>query len=249
MNTGELHIGTSGWSYKHWVGEFYPETAKGTEQLDFYVNFFDSVELNSSFYHMPKKTAFRSWAENTPDEFVFSVKASRYITHLKKLEDTENSVNFFIHRAQELGRKLGPILFQLPPHWEINRDRFSRFIKQLPGGYRYAFEFRNPTWYHPSVYELLQRYNCAFCQYHLSGHLSPLKVTADFVYVRLHGPGGKYQGSYDTNTLRKWSERCNRWQAEGKDVFVYFDNDQLAYAVYNALQLKEMINERVAADL
>jgi uncharacterized protein YecE (DUF72 family) len=159
---------------------------------------------------------------------------------MKKLNDVEESVDTFLQHASGLGKKLGPILFQLPPRWNMNAERLDGFLKLLPHDHRYAFEFRDPSWYDPAIYTILRKKGCAFCIYELAGHRSPLEVTADFVYVRLHGPGDKYQGSYHTHTLNAWAKRIKEWQGEGKDTFVYFDNDQEGYAVFNAQKLKEM---------
>jgi len=241
MKKGEIHIGTSGWHYKHWNGTFYPEGTKDKDQLDEYIKTFRTVELNNSFYHLPNAETFTNWKKKTPKDFLFAVKGSRYITHLKKLKVTEQPIQDFIDHAKHLEHKLGPILFQLPPKWNVNVERLADFLRYLPKNYRYTFEFRNATWYQEAVYELLKKYNCAFCIYELAGHLSPLTITADFVYIRLHGPGDKYQGRYDKATLKKWAKHCIKWQQEGKDVYVYFDNDQLGYAAFNAKELMDLI--------
>jgi len=237
---GSIHIGTSGWHYKHWIGTFYPEGLRAEEQLDYYLYFFDTVEINNSFYHLPPQDTFRKWHENTPDDFRFAVKASRYITHMKKLHDTGAAVDLFLGNASALQKKLGVVLFQLPPGWPVNTERLRAFLESLPSGERYAFEFRNPTWYTAEIYDLLAEHNCAFCGYELAGHLSPLQVTADFVYIRLHGPGAKYQGSYSDRALKQWADQTGQWRALGKDVYIYFDNDQNGYAAYNALTLKDL---------
>ena len=150
----------------------------------------------------------------------------------------------FFSGIKVLGNKLGPVLFQLPPGWKVNVERLASFLSVLPHGYRYAFEFRNPTWYTPEVYDLLSEYNCAFCIYELAGHLSPLQLTADFVYVRLHGPGAKYEGSYTVRALQGWARRVQAWQEESLDVYVYFDNDQVGYAAFNAGKLSEIIAQK-----
>ena len=241
MAKGKIYIGTSGWSYKHWKGTFYPDNLKDAEQFRYYQRYFDTVEINNSFYRLPAAETFSNWAKATPRDFVFSVKASRFITHMKKLNTDKNSIRIFFTRTTRLEKKLGPILFQLPPRWKVNTERFDRFARSLPKGIRYTFEFRDHTWYNHEVYTLLEKYNFAFCIYELEHHLSPLEVTADFVYIRLHGPGNKYQGSYPDKSLKKWAKLCLDWQKEERDVFVYFDNDQQAYAAFNAQRLKEMV--------
>jgi uncharacterized protein YecE (DUF72 family) len=241
MRKKKIHIGTSGWHYKHWKGTFYPADTKDKEQLSKYIAYFKTVEINNSFYRLPEPETFTLWKKSVPEDFLFVVKASRFITHMKKLKDVSDSLHLLLKNASHLKEKLGPILFQLPPGWKCNKDRLSDFLKRLPEGYRYAFEFRNHTWYDEAVYDLLQQYNCAFCIYELDHHTSPLKVTADFVYVRLHGPKGKYQGSYTKRQLATWMKRCKQWNESGKEVFVYFDNDQEGYAAFNALTLQESL--------
>ncbi|MCD9016546.1 DUF72 domain-containing protein [Parachryseolinea silvisoli] len=242
MRKGKIYIGTSGWSYKHWAGTFYPEDIKADKQFAYYQDYFDTVELNNSFYHLPDRTTFRKWKEATPENFIFSVKGSRYISHMKKLSDAREPLRAFLHNARGLGRKLGPVLFQLPPGWKLNLERLQTFLKQLPPTLRVAFEFRNMSWYTPEVYEALRAHDCAFCMYELAGHLSPLEVTADFVYIRLHGPGAKYQGSYRRTMLKKWAKRLLAWRDKGIDSYIYFDNDQAGYAAFNAQTLQELIN-------
>jgi uncharacterized protein YecE (DUF72 family) len=181
------------------------------------------------------------WRKITPDDFVFAVKGSRFITHMKKLNLDKEGIKKFFNSVKKLNEKLGVILFQLPPKWKLNAERLKSFIKILPKKYRYSFEFREHSWYNDEVYAILQDYNCAFCIYELDHHLSPLHITADFVYVRLHGPGNKYQGSYSEESLVEWANRCKNWQKMGKDVFFYFDNDQEGYAAFNAIRLKQLL--------
>jgi uncharacterized protein YecE (DUF72 family) len=242
MKRGIHYIGTSGWHYKHWSGRFYPTGLKPKDQFLYYQSFFNTVEINNSFYRLPSLETFRKWCAETSENFLFSVKASRFITHMKKLKDPEPALDLLLSRASGLGEKLGPLLFQLPPGWNINPDRFNAFIDALPVDQRSVIEFRNSSWYSDSIYEMLRKRNCAFCIYELAGHQSPLVVTADFVYVRLHGPGNKYQGSYSNESLRDWAYIILQWKQEGKDVYVYFDNDQDAFAAFNAITLKDMVN-------
>ena len=243
MKKGKIYVGTSGWQYKHWRGTFYPEGLKNKEEFNYYLSHFDSVEINNSFYMLPAAKTFSGWRKATPEKFLFAVKASRYITHMKKLKTDKQSIRKFFSRAGKLEKKLGPVLFQLPPRWKLNVERFKNFLSQLPEKIRYTFEFRNSTWYTEEVYQLLRRYKCAFCIYELEHHLSPIEITANFVYVRLHGPGNKYQGSYSDTILKKWAKRCIEWQKDKNDVFVYFDNDQAGYAAFNASRLKDLIQK------
>jgi uncharacterized protein YecE (DUF72 family) len=243
MRKGKIHIGTSGWHYKHWIGTFYPERTKDTDQLKYYLKFFKTVEINNSFYRLPSPETFETWRKAAPKDFIFSVKASRYLTHMKKLKADRRSINKFFSSVNKLKEKAGPVLFQLPPLWNINVERLSEFLPKLPKGYQYTFEFRDHSWYDEEIYNLLRQFNCAFCIYELERHLSPQEITANFVYIRLHGPGGKYQGNYRLATLRKWAKECRQWQKEGKDVYVYFDNDQLGYAAFNAQRLIELVKK------
>lgn len=236
-----IHIGTSGWHYDHWKGPFYPDDISAAEMLGFYAGHLGTVEINNSFYQLPEDKTLSEWRDNVPQGFVFSAKASRYITHMKKLKDPEEPVSTFIERITVLGEKLGPILFQLPPRWKLNLERLRSFLDALPGDHRYAFEFRDPSWFAKEVYEALCDKNAAFCIYELAGRLSPKEVTADFVYVRLHGPGDAYEGDYDAQTLAGWAGAFSSWARKGLDVYCYFDNDQKGYAARNALMLLDML--------
>lgn len=240
MAKGGLHIGTSGWHYDHWRERFYPEDLKSDERLAYYARHFATVEINNTFYKLPTKKTLAAWRDGTPSGFLFACKASRFITHMKKLKDPEQAFTRFFDAVATLEPKLGPILFQLPPRWRVNAGRLAAFLETLPSGRRYAFEFRDETWFTPEVLDLLAEHGAALCAYDIAGRRSPIEVTADFVYVRLHGPGAAYEGSYDGRTLRGWQRRFDRWAADGKDVYCYFDNDQKAYAVGDALRLLEM---------
>jgi uncharacterized protein YecE (DUF72 family) len=245
MRQGKIYIGTSGWHYKHWAGRFYPRGIKETDQLSYYVKFFKTVELNNSFYHLPLPGTFKNWKNATPKNFVFAVKGSRFISHLKKLNVDRKSIGKFFKNVSKLDEKLGPVLFQLPPKWKLNLGRFETFLSRLPVKHSYSFEFRDHSWYNKEVNDLLTKHNAAFCIYELAGHLSPITVTADFVYIRLHGPGAKYSGSYSDSALKKWMTRIMTWKEEGIDVYIYFDNDQLGYAAFNALRLQELISKKL----
>ncbi len=209
--------------------------------LAYYCDRFDTVELNNSFYHLPKKNSLECWRDSTPAGFCFAVKGSRFLTHMKKLNDAEQGLRRFLDCVEILEHKLGPILFQLPPNWELDSERLANFLALLPGQHCYAFEFRNATWSVPEIYELLHHFNAGYCIFDLAGTQSPVQVTADFAYVRLHGPGGKYQGSYTDTALGQWAERIRKWRCELKAVHLYFDNDQAGYAAENALKLKQLI--------
>lgn len=236
-----IHIGTSGWHYKHWKGSFYPKQIVEADMLDKYAQRLDTVEINNSFYRLPTEKAVKSWFRQTPPDFVFAVKASRYITHNRKLKDPKETIAKFLHVVNAFGKKLGPILFQLPPSWKVNRLRLQEFLAALPAKHRYVFEFRNQTWHIPEIYSLLKLYNAAYCIFELNGFRTHPEVTADFVYVRLHGPGKAYQGNYSSSDLRDWARTIENWVGQKREVFVYFDNDQAGFAAKNALSLKRLL--------
>lgn len=240
---GQIHIGTSGWSYDHWKGRYYPTDLARSRWLGYYARQFHSIEINSSFYHLPAEATLQHWHEATPAGFVFAVKASRYITHMKKLNEPQETLPPLLERLATLGHKLGPVLFQLPPHWRFNAERLAALLDGLGDACRCAFEFRDPSWFNEPCYELLSRHRAALCLYELEGFRSPEKLTADFVYVRLHGPGAAYQGSYSEKSLAEWATTCTRWSADSREVYLYFDNDEQAYAVHNAARLQTMTQE------
>ena len=206
--------------------------------LAHYIQHFDTVELNNTFYKLPAQNSLTVWRDSTPPGFCFAVKGSRFLTHMKKLNNARDGLNRFLEAVDVLGEKLGPILFQLPPNWEVNPNRLADFLALLPTYHRYVFEFRNPTWNTPEIYNLLQKHNTGYCIFDLAGYLSPLQVTADFAYIRLHGPGGKYQGSYSQEALEDWANKIREWNSKLAAVYVYFDNDDSGYAPQDALRLK-----------
>lgn len=234
-----LHIGTSGWCYPHWRGPFYPADLPESAWLAYYGRQFGSVEVNRSFYRLPGRENFSAWHDATPADFVFAVKASRHITHMKKLTDPDRTLPPLLEAVAGLGGKLGPLLFQLPPRWRLNAPRLEAFLSALPPGVRAAFEFRDPSWHADAVLDLLARHGAAFCVYDLAGFSSPRVVTADFAYLRLHGPDAAYQGRYGSRRLADWAARLRDQPL--KEVYVYFDNDQAAHAVRDALELRAML--------
>ncbi|HEX3035039.1 MAG TPA: DUF72 domain-containing protein [Thermodesulfobacteriota bacterium] len=236
-----IHIGTSGWHYKHWRGSFYPQSLSTGDFLEYYVERFHTVEINNSFYKLPEEKTLIDWCDTVPEEFIFSVKANRFITHMKKLKDPEQPVATLLKRVELLGDRLGPILFQLPPRWHLNYERFKSFLETLPGGYKYTFEFRDPTWFNHQVYEALAEHESAFCIFDFSGLHSPKIVTADFVYIRLHGPNGPYRGQYEAESLSGWANTFSLWVDQGKEIYCYFDNDEAGYAPQDALRLQKMV--------
>jgi uncharacterized protein YecE (DUF72 family) len=246
MKKHAIHIGTSGWSYRHWRNTFYPENLKVKAHFNYYQKMFNAVEINNTFYRMPADATLQNWESQVKDDFVYVIKANRFITHMKKLHEPEDSLLIFMEKVKFLENKLGAVLFQLPPSLKADLQLLEDFLIALSNKNRYVFEFRNETWYMPEVYQLLEKYNCAFCIYELAGHLSPVQITADFVYVRLHGPSAvKYQGNYSDEVLTEWADQCKQW-LKTKDVFVFFDNDEKGYAAFNALQLKKLIEGKTS---
>ena len=241
-----VHVGTSGWCYGHWREAFYPAGMAAREWLAYYAARLDTVEVNSSFYRLPAPATLRAWGAVVPADFIFSVKASRFITHLKKLRDPAATLPPFLARVDALKPRLGPILFQLPPRWRLDLDRLRGFLARLPEGFRYAFEFRDPSWWTEAVYEVLGSRGAAFCIHQLAGARAPGVVTCDFVYVRLHGPEAAYRGRYDEASLAAWADACREWAARGLKVYCYFDNDQAGYAAHNAVRMWAMLGQGVA---
>ena len=243
MSIGRYYIGTSGWSYPHWVGPFYPPGISPAGFLQYYLGFFNSVELNNTFYRLPQKSSVERWGRMAPDPFLYSVKGSRYITHMKRLRDTSESMDLFLNSVQPLGGHLGPLLFQLPKNFKLDLQRLKEFLVRLTGKYRYVFEFRDPSWFTDSVFSLLEDQGAGICIYDIEGRQSPIEVTTDFVYVRLHGPLKAYQGSYSDSQLREWAFFIRDMRLAGRDCFLYFDNDQDGHAPLNALRARELLEK------
>jgi uncharacterized protein YecE (DUF72 family) len=235
-------IGTSGWSYLSWRGPFFPKNVMVEHHLQYYATQFSATELNGVFYRTPTVEAVRGWRENTPDDFVFAWKASKFITHWKRLTSkSRNSLALLESRLRILGPKAGPVLFQLPPQFTVNRERLAGFLKLLKSSRRYAFEFRHSSWYGPPILDLLREHDVSLC---LSDHHdapAPWEVTASFVYVRGHGPRGTYKGHYSDRTLQSWARQIAAWNRDGHDVYVYFDNDQKSAAPADAAKLRRML--------
>jgi uncharacterized protein YecE (DUF72 family) len=236
----ELRIGCSGWTYRDWRGPFYPEKLPLKRWLEFYAGQFDTTEINASFYHLPRETTVEGWREGAPPGFLFAWKVSRFITHNKKLKDCQESVDLVFGRMRPLAGKEGPALVQLPPMLKRNDERLGAFLKMLPRRGRHVFEFRHESWYDPAVFALLRDANAALC---ISDHHhapAPSEVTADFVYWRGHGPGGRYHGRYGEARLKALAGEIGRWRKAGLDVYAYFDNDIKSAAPQDALALKEL---------
>jgi uncharacterized protein YecE (DUF72 family) len=238
-----IHIGTSGWSYDHWENVIYPAGTPSRDRLASYCRRFGTVELNASFYRWPRDSTFAGWRRRLPDGFALSVKASRGLTHAKKLYAPEAWIERITHSWHELGDRRAVLLVQLPPGMERDDARLDYFLAQLPDWIRVTIEFRHPSWHHPDVYRLLERHRAAYCV--MSGANLPcvLAATAPFVYIRMHGPDHQhlYAGSYSEPDLHWWADRIREWQESGRDVYVYFNNDGFGHAVRNAEALRRIV--------
>jgi len=239
-----FYVGTSGWSYSDWRGLFYPHGLSSGEWLEFYSVRFPTVELNASFYRLPTEKAFQRWHDAVPEGFRFSVKASRYITHIKRLNDIEESLHILLERASLLGAKLGVMLYQLPPTLSRDDGLLDSFLSIAPQSVRHAIEFRNDTWYQGEVYDILCRHNAAFCVHDFQQMKVPVLATADFAYFRFHGTSGRYVGSYGDEELDRWAGEMRRMGQELKAVYAYFNNDIGGSAVNDALRLAERVQRR-----
>ncbi|MFH1003379.1 MAG: DUF72 domain-containing protein [Chloroflexota bacterium] len=238
----QYYIGTSGWHYEHWRGRFYPQKLPKTRWLEFYAASFNSVELNNSFYRLPSEAAWTGWHRQTPDGFTFAVKASRFITHIKRLRDTAGASAKFIARAGILGEKQGPLLYQLPPGMHRNDAVLESFLSALPPDLKHAVEFRHPSWLDEGVFDILRRYHTALCVFDMPSLHCPLAVTADFAYIRFHGASTLYSSSYTDQELAVWAGRLTNLAARTQAVYIYFNNDTEAFAVNNALTLRRYLS-------
>ena len=238
-----IHIGTSGWSYSHWEHVLYPPGTPPYDRLGYYLEHFQTVELNASFYRWPNGTTFQRWRRRLPNGFLMSVKAPRILTHAQKLYGPERWLSTLQKGWHALLEKRGILLVQLSPLLEYDYDRLAYFLKQLPGWMRTTVEFRHPSWHREEVFALLEQHQAAYCI--MSGAYLPclLRATAPFIYVRMHGPSHHhlYGGSYSDQELHWWGDRIREWQYQGRDVFIYFNNDGEGNAVRNAQQLQAIL--------
>ncbi|HSK08547.1 MAG TPA: DUF72 domain-containing protein [Vicinamibacterales bacterium] len=240
-------VGCSGWQYRHWRGSFYPDRLPSPRWLEHYVQTFDTVEVNNTFYRLPQPATFTAWRDRVPSRFVFAVKASRYLTHLKRLRDPEEPVARLFDRAAHLGNRLGPVLYQLPPAWPRDLERLRRFLDTLPPGYRHALEFRDPDWYAGDVFDALVQHNAALCVHDMPGSSAPLRAVGPFIYLRLHGAGSRYGGRYPDDRLDAWAEWLASGHAAGLPVYAYFNNDVGGHAPRDACRLRDRLAKLVPA--
>ncbi len=230
-------IGTSGWNYGHWRGRFYPEKLPASKWLAHYATHFDTVECNATFYRLPSEQAFQNWKASTPEGFLWALKGPRIVTHYRRLRDVEEPLEQFLSRAHLLGEKLGPVLFQLPPSLHYDEALFEDFASLLSSVRQAAVEVRHRSWIDDRFFRQLETHQIAFCIADSAGRYPFHEaVTADFVYIRLHGSQKLYASNYSETEIRRWAEKIASWN---RPAYVYFDNDFDAYAVFNALELKK----------
>jgi uncharacterized protein YecE (DUF72 family) len=246
-------IGCSGWNYAAWRGAFYPVGLPPAKWLEYYVQYFDTVELNNSFYRLPERETFASWERRVPADFVFAVKASRFLTHMKRLRDPAAPIERLLSRVEALGRRLGPILYQLPGSMTRDVERLRTFLAVLPRtlhgqGLRHVIEFRHPSWYVEDILALLEHHEVAICLHDKQGSAIAESRVGPFMYARFHGTSGMYRGSYDRTALEPWADRLAAEAGAGRAVYAYFNNDPDAVAVANARELRQMVFSRLGLD-
>lgn len=245
---GNIYIGTSGWVYKHWESIFYPQNLPSAEWLNFYSQNFSTTEINNSFYHLPAAKTFRNWRQKTPQDFLFSVKVSRYITHVKRLKDVKSSWNLFLRCSAGLKDKLGPLLLQFPSSFAMKEetierlDKFLAYAKQA----RLVFEFRNESWFSEEVYEFLRSHQSTLVIANSSVYPQSDVITGKFVYVRMHGPKALFSSDYPLDQIKTLGESVNKWSRNGYDVYVYFNNDFGGFALKNAKELMAEIEHKTS---
>ena len=227
-------IGTSGWQYADWRGRFYPSGVAQARWLEYYAARFRTVEVNNAFYRLPEASTFEGWRDRTPDDFIVTVKASRYLTHIRRLKDPAEPVDRLMSRAGHLGTKLGPVLLQLPANFAIDLDALAETLGHFPRGTRIAFEPRHPSWYTDETADLLARNGAAFCLTDAPGRRAPIWRTSDWGYLRFHEGRAAPAPCYGRTALRSWAARlADRWSSSD-DVYVYFNNDRGGCAVRDA---------------
>jgi uncharacterized protein YecE (DUF72 family) len=235
------HIGTSGWQYAYWKKAFYPEDIPQSRWLEYYTTRFSTVEINNTFYRLPERSTFESWAARTPDDFIVALKASRYLTHMKRLREPSEPVGRMLDRLQGLGNKLGPILMQLPPQMPIDLPALDETLSCFPKGMKVAVEIRNSTWFVDELAELLTRHNTALCLADSPHRETPLWRTADWGYIRFHEGKAQPPTSYGRRALATWAERLKVLFSDA-ELFAYFDNDLNACAPHNAAMLEKLMH-------
>jgi uncharacterized protein YecE (DUF72 family) len=241
-----IRIGTSGWEYAHWRGAVYPPELPRDRWLEFYAERFDTVEINATFYRLPEAATFEAWGRRVPASFRFAVKASRYLTHVRRLRDTAEPVNRLRRRADRLDGRLGPTLYQLPPRWRPNPERFSQFLDAISAASDQVIEIRDPRWYREDILAMIERSRASLCLHDMPGSAPSPQPVGPLVYVRFHGAGERYGGSYSAQRLVAWADRLAEWVAEGRRAWVFFNNDIGGHAVADASRLRDYVHRRLS---
>jgi len=234
-------IGTSGWHYDEWRGRIYPEKLPKSQWLEFYADHFPTVELNNTFYRLPSERAVDNWYKTVPSVFVFSVKVSRFITHVKKLKDSGESLNNFMSRTSALHDKLGPLLYQLPPSLQRDDELLDGFLQGLSNEHKHVMEFRHKSWLTEPVFDILRNYSTGLCVFDMPGLSCPLMATTDFAYIRFHGRDSLYSSCYTDEELSDWARNISEFAAKLETVYIYFNNDVAGYALKNAITLHDYL--------
>jgi uncharacterized protein YecE (DUF72 family) len=237
-----VHVGCSGWNYQSWRERVYPKGCPASRWLEHYATLFDTVEVNSTFYRLASRDAVARWVEQTPPDFCFTLKASRYLTHIKRLTELGQGIERFYERIEPLvgTPKMGPVLWQLPENFHRDDDRFAAALESLPPG-RHTFEFRHKSWFVPDVYELLRKHGVALTiGDHPERPFQTQEMTADWTFVRFHYGARGRRGNYSRSELEQWRDRLARWR-EKVEIFAYFNNDWEAFAVKNGLWLRRAL--------
>ncbi len=238
----EIRIGCSGWQYKHWRGTFYPADLPQARWFEFYASRFDTVEINNSFYRLPEKETFARWGRQAPAGFLFAVKASRYLTHMKKLKEPADALARLFGNLRALRARLGPVLYQLPPHWKRDEARLDAFLELLPRDVEQAVEFRDPSWYADYTFETLELHHVALCLHDMRGSAPPRLAVGPLTYVRFHGAGSRYGGRYPDAELSDWASWLRAQHARGRPIYAYFNNDVGGHAPRDAARLRSLLN-------
>jgi uncharacterized protein YecE (DUF72 family) len=242
---GRIHLGTSGYVYKHWKGRFYPTGLPASRWLPYYAQVFSTVELNATFYRLPTPEAVDGWRAQVPPGFLFAAKGSRFLTHMKRLTEVGLGLERFFGVVRRLGARLGPVLWQLPPQMKKpDAARLEHFLVHLPRDLQHVFEFRDAAWYHEEVLDVLERHGAAVCEHDLVP-VPPPRVTGGFRYLRFHGAGARYAGLYGRAALRPVARDLKRWRDAGRVAWVYFNNDLHGHALLDAFDLSELLGEPV----
>lgn len=241
MDKQGIRVGCSGWAYKHWRGLFYPEGLAHSRWFEHYAQEFDTVELNNSFYRLPKPETFAKWRDQAPPGFCYAVKANRFITQAKKLLDCDEPMARMMQAMEPLGDRTGPLLFQLPPSLKFNAERLEAFLGIIPDGIHNVFEFRDASWYRKETFELLERHGASFCVHDMAGSASPRLAVGPIAYIRFHGTAGKYVGRYTDAQVESWAQWSIEQAGHGRTVWCYFNNDIHGHAIEDARAMNSMI--------